>query len=171
MQIMETEIDAADKIISYILGFARIKEPTLQDVDINSVLQETLAKADISKTIKVQAHLGENFPKLKVDVLQIKQVFSNLISNALQAMPQGGELIVTTGKTNTSLSIAFSDTGVGISKENLNKLFNPLFTTKAKGIGLGLIICQIIVEGHRGKIEVVSQEGKGSTFTVTLPIA
>jgi len=171
MDIMQTEIDASDKIISDVLGFARTRPPSLTESEINSVVAEILSSVNIPKTIKVKTNLGENLPKVNVDIAQVKQVFSNLISNAIEAMPKGGELQVTTSQTDTFISIAFKDTGVGIPKENISKLFEPLFSTKTKGLGLGLAACQNIISAHQGKIEFESKENQGATFTVTLPIA
>ncbi len=170
MDIIQAEIDGCDKIISDVLDFARIKPPSITVTEINSVVETSLSKASIPKTIKVQTHLGENLPKVKVDVLQIGQVFLNIISNAIEAMPKGGEIQVTTSQTDTFISTAFKDTGVGIPKKNINKLFEPLFSTKPKGLGLGLAACQNIIVDHQGKIEFKSQEGQGATFIVTLPI-
>ena len=93
-----------------------------------------------------------------------------MISNAVEAMPKGGELSVTTSQTDSFISIAFKDTGIGIPTENIDKLFTPLFSTKTKGLGLGLAACQNIIIAHHGKIEFESKEGQGTTFTVTLPI-
>jgi len=171
MDILETEIVAADKIISDVLEFARTRPPSLATNEINSVIQEVLSNANIPKIIKVQTDLGENLPKLTIDVAQVKQVFLNLISNAIEAMPKGGELRVTTSQADSFIPVAFKDTGVGIPKENIDKLFTPLFSTKTKGLGLGLAACQNIIIAHHGKIEFESKEGQGATFIVKLPIA
>jgi len=170
MDILETEIVAADKIISDVLEFARTKPPSLTEADINGVVETALSKASITETVKVQTDLGENLPTLNIDRAQIGQVFSNIISNAIEAMPEGGELRVTTSQTDSFISIAFKDTGVGIPKENIDKLFTPLFSTKTKGLGLGLSACQNIISAHQGKIEFESKENQGTIFTVTLPI-
>lgn len=111
-------------------------------------------------------------PSILADPDQLAQVFGNIILNAIQAMPKGGELVVKSklGRPK-QIVVSFTDTGVGITKKNLEKLFEPLFTTKAKGIGLGLAVTKLLVEGHGGTIEVDSEVGKGSNFTVKLPIA
>ncbi len=169
MDIIQAEIDGCDKIISDVLDFARIKPPSITETEINSVVKASLSRANIPETVKVQTDLGENLPKLNIDRAQIQQVFFNIISNAIEAMPKGGELQVTTSQTDTFISITFKDTGVGIPKENISKLFEPLFSTKPKGLGLGLAACQNIIVLHQGKIEFKSQEGQGATFIVTLP--
>ena len=115
--------------------------------------------------------MGENLPQIQVDALQLQQVFYNLATNAMQAMEKGGILTVSSCVTHDeTIAIAFKDTGCGIPKENLQKIFEPLFSTNAKGTGLGLSVVASLVESHGGKIEIESEAGKGSTFTVKLPI-
>src|SRR5208283_2876865 len=101
---------------------------------------------------------------------KIKRVFINLIKNAVDAMPNGGKITIDSKEVNGSLEISFADTGTGISDEVMPKLFSPLFTTKAQGMGFGLAICKRIIEAHGGKIMVKTAKSKGTTFTVTLPI-
>jgi signal transduction histidine kinase len=100
----------------------------------------------------------------------MRRVFTNLVTNALQAMPEGGQLTITASQPEEVVLISVQDTGVGIPEEDLPKLFHPLYTTKAKGVGLGLAVCQRLVEAHGGSITVESQVGRGSTFTVKLPV-
>ncbi|MFQ6056618.1 MAG: sensor histidine kinase, partial [Methanosarcinales archaeon] len=113
--------------------------------------------------------LDENIPLIRVDENQLQQVFLNLINNALDAMPDCGILEIITQLKNNIVEIKFSDNGVGISENNLKKIFEPLFTTKAKGFGLGLTICKTLLEGHGGTIEVESEVDKGTTFIIKLP--
>jgi signal transduction histidine kinase len=117
----------------------------------------------------VTTKLGE-IPLMLLDEEQIQRVFQNMILNAVQAMPEGGKLTIQTVKSGGLIEIIIKDTGVGIPKVNFKKIFQPLFSTKTKGIGLGLPICKQIVEDHSGEITVKSEVGKGSTFTVKLPI-
>ncbi len=114
--------------------------------------------------------MDESLPVVSADPGQIQQVFQNIISNALQAMPEGGRLEITTGTKDGFAEIVFKDTGEGIPEENLLKIFEPLFTTKSRGIGLGLAIVKSIIDGHKGEIEVKSEAGKDTTFTVKLAI-
>jgi two-component system sensor histidine kinase HydH len=100
----------------------------------------------------------------------MRRAFTNIIKNAIDAMPNGGKLAIISKKINECVEISFSDTGIGMEKKVIEKLWTPLFTTKAKGMGFGLPICKRIVESHGGKISVESTEGEGSTFTMTLPI-
>lgn len=172
LDILQAEIGNCDKIISGVLDFARLKAPALAKGDINRLVKETLSKAAIPERVRVQTDLEADLPEVQIDTEQIKLVFSNLISNALQAMPEGGELKIITSRVDKFIAIAFKDTGCGLPRENLTKIFEPLFSTKAKGVGLGLAACQTIIEGgHQGKIEVESEVNKGATFTVKLPIA
>ena len=168
LKIIEKEIDSATLIISELLDFTRKKPPILKETDLNSVVAGALSSISIPENVKVITKLGE-IPQTLVDQEQIRRVFLNLILNAVQAMPEGGRLTIQTSKREDSVEIAFKDTGVGIPEENLPKLFTPLFSTKAKGVGLGLVTCKQIVESHGGNITVKSKFGEGSTFTVNLP--
>jgi signal transduction histidine kinase len=99
----------------------------------------------------------------------MQRVFLNLLQNAIDAMPKGGTLTITSKRSNGRVEIAFRDTGVGMTEETMRKLWNPLYTTKAKGMGFGLAISRRVVEAHEGSITVESRPGEGSTFTVSLP--
>jgi len=181
LEILEKNMAKSEKIISGLLDFARSKPPTLCRVNINDVVQEALFHASIpdlpaapnavqAGNIEVVSRLDETLPTILADPDQLGRVFENIIINAIQSMPEGGKLVVKTEVTRPDwMAVCFADTGVGIPKENLKKLFEPLFTTKAKGIGLGLALAKILIEGHGGTIEVKSTEGRGSTFTVRLP--
>ncbi len=168
-EIIENDIKYANKIVNDLLDFSREINLQLSKISIKEVVKRILTEIEIPENIKV-VNLTKNTHVLSVDVSQIKRVFHNIIRNAIQAMPNGGTLKITSRKTKNFVRIGFHDTGIGISKENMNKLFKPLFTTKAKGIGLGLSICKRIVEAHGGKIAVQSEVGKGTCFTVILPI-
>jgi signal transduction histidine kinase len=134
-----------------------------------SIMAETLALIRVPESIQV-SDLAQSEPKIEVDVERMKRVFVNIIKNAIDAMPEGGKLTITSKESDGNLQIAFTDTGVGIPEETLDKLWTPLFTTKAKGMGLGLPICKRFVEAHEGNILVESKVGRGTTFTVTVPI-
>lgn len=115
--------------------------------------------------------LHKALPNIVADPDQLSQVFGNIVLNAVQAMPEGGDLVIKSKLESPKLvAVSLKDTGKGISKENLRKLFEPLFTTKAKGIGLGLTVTKTFVEAHGGTIEVESKVGKGSTFIIKLPV-
>jgi len=160
----------SEHIISSLIDFARPRAPVWQEVDINGIVQETLSRNGVPGNVMVIRRLDESLPAILADPDQLVQVFGNIIRNAIQAMPEGGRLTVKSKVSSPGwVSVSISDTGVGIPPKDQQKLFEPLFTTKAKGIGLGLAVSKILVEGHGGTIEVKSKVGEGSTFTVMLP--
>jgi signal transduction histidine kinase len=171
LDILTKEVATSERIISSLIGFARPKSPTLRKVNVNEVVQEALSRNAVPENVEVVTQLNESLPTITADPEQLGQVFGNIMLNAIQAMPEGGQLLVKSEVPSSGwVAASFTDTGAGIPKENLGKLFEPLFTTKAKGIGLGLALTKTLVEGHGGTIEVESEEGKGSTFTVRLPV-
>jgi len=170
MNIIDESTNYANKIVSDLRDFARTKEPELTEVDLASLIQETLSDISIPENVRVSIRHDQALSKLYADPTQMRRVFTNLTTNAIQAMPKGGELTISTSLRNGFALIAFQDTGVGIPKKDIKELFTPLFTRKSRGLGLGLPICKNVVEAHGGSIEVESQEGKGSTFTVKLPV-
>jgi two-component system sporulation sensor kinase C len=109
-------------------------------------------------------------PTMWVDSNKMERVFINLIKNAIDAMPQGGKLEISSHQKGENVDFTFADTGTGMTEQTKAKIFMPLFTTKAQGMGFGLAICKRIVEAHGGKISAESILGKGTTFTITLPI-
>jgi signal transduction histidine kinase len=172
---MESELTRSTKLIRNLLDFARQSAPTLVETDLNEVVNRALELATHSarlSKIEILKELEPSLPKLMADPSQLQQVFTNLILNAIQAMPEGGKLFLRTSLINNQLKMEVKDTGCGISPENMQKLFTPFFTTKkeVKGVGLGLAVSYGIIQRHRGKIEVQSREGAGSTFTVYLPL-
>jgi two-component system cell cycle sensor histidine kinase/response regulator CckA len=170
VDILEKEVATCERIISSLLGFARRKPPTRRKVNANDGVRDALSRIKAPKNIEVVSEL-QSLPPILADPDQLSQVFGNIILNAIQAMPEGGQLYLRSEVPSPGqVALSITDTGVGIPKENLRKLFEPLFTAKAKGIGLGLAVTKTLVEGHGGTIEVSSEIGKGSTFTVTLPI-
>ena len=166
IQLIDKEITTANKIISDLLDFTRDKTPVRLSVDLNNLVKEMLSKASIPNNIKVITELTESMITVSADPTQIAQVFSNLIENALQAMEDGGTLRVAT-KSNGTAEVVFADDGCGIPQDNLEKIFEPLFTTKTKGIGLGLAISKSLIESNGGSISAESNGTQGSTFTVT----
>ncbi len=170
LQVITNSINYADKIIRDLEDFSATRKPVLLEVNINEIVKEVLSIAEMPENVDLVMELKAP-QELKVDKDMMKRVFMNLTLNGVQAMSgKGGKLTVSTEKVKGFLEIRFKDTGVGIPKDNLDKIFTPLFTTKAKGMGMGLSICKKFVELHDGIIKVESDEGKGSTFTVRLPI-
>jgi PAS domain S-box-containing protein len=176
LDIIASEITNSQRIISDLLDFARTKNPQTQSVALRELVRQTLGRCAIPEKVTVTLDLPESLPKLRIDPNQIGQVLVNLLTNAIQAMPKGGAIQVSARTTTCSgsqencVAIAVTDTGEGISPENRRKLFQPLFTTKVKGIGLGLVACKNLVEANNGRIDVESGLGKGTTFTLTLPV-
>jgi len=167
--IIDEEVDAANKVITDLLGFSRVTKPTVSPVNVAGVIEDALRHAPQPENMDLAKHIDENLPMVMVDADQIRQVFINIILNAQQAMNEGGRLDIRTRSKGKYVEVEFADTGCGIPESAISKIFDPLFTTKAKGIGLGLSVCKSILEKHDGDIRVESEAGRGTTFTVSLP--
>lgn len=171
IDIINTEVVRSEDIISSLLDFAWPKLPVRRLVQVNTVLKESLSRHIVPERIIIVNNSDQNVPEIMADPDKLIQVLGNLITNAIQAMPDGGILTVTTNNTGSdTVAITITDTGTGITEENMSKMFEPLFTTKTKGIGLGLVISKMIVEAHGGHIDMKSAPGKGTAFTIHLPI-
>ena len=168
--IVDDEISSSNKIIDDLLNFSRVAKPAVSPTKIRKVMEDALSYLAVPENVEVINKLDANLPEVEVDANQIRQVFANIATNAIQAMPEGGKLTINARKGDKFLEVAISDTGGGISGDVIGKIFDPLFTTRAKGIGLGLAVCKSIIERHGGAIEVESRAGKGTTFTVKLPL-
>jgi len=169
LDIMEKEIYHAERIISNLLDHARLKKPELKEEDLGEILMESYARSKKPEGVKTFFEL-EKVPKVKVDREQIRRVFSNIIANAFEAMPKGGELFLNLRKEGDKVIVEIKDTGVGIPDDMKEKIFDPLFTTKRKGTGFGLSVSRSIMENHEGAIRVESEEGKGAKFILEFPI-
>jgi PAS domain S-box-containing protein len=179
IELLEREVDRAETIVRSLLSFVRTEEPRREAVDVNALLGETVSGVEIPEVVTTVREMDEDLPTVWADPEQLRQVFRNLISNAVDAMPEGGRLTVETFKTSAvsgkpprpaAVVISIADTGAGIRAEQREKVFEPLFSTKPQGVGLGLALARMLVEAHGGAIEVASQVGEGSTFTVRLPL-
>jgi len=169
LQVIDNSINYADKIIRDLQDFSTTRPPKLEKTDINILIKETLSQVNAPEKVQLTTELAR-LSEINVDQDQMKRVFLNLTINAIQAMENGGTLTISTKQREGAVEISFKDTGTGISKENMEKIFTPFFTTRAKGMGMGLPICKKFVESHSGSIRVESEAGKGTTFTVKLPI-
>ncbi len=163
-----------ENILSALLSFSRPSELKKEKADMRGILEDSLElisyQAD-SRKIRISREFSPSPLFLRADRSQLKQLFLNIFLNALQAMPNGGELKAEVFRKNgQKVLIAVSDTGEGISEENLDKIFDPFFTTKKGGTGLGLSICYNIVKSHNGEIEVKSRVRQGTTVLITLPL-
>ena len=138
--------------------------------DVAAVIESALSEIESQENVRVEKRIDPDMPPVMADEDQLRRVFSNLASSSRDAMAQGGVISVSAKQIDGLAEVAFSDTGAGISDEDIGKIFEPLFTTKARGTGLGLSICQLIVSEHQGTLEVTSKPGQGATFTVRLPL-
>jgi len=170
LEIADDEINASNKIISDLLGFSRVGKPSVSPTQIEKVIEEALSRTPIPENIELTKKLDTELPEVEADPDQIQQVLINMITNAVQAMPEGGKLTIGVREKGEFLELEIADTDGGIPAEAMGKIFDPLFTTRAKGIGLGLAVCKSIIDRHGGHIEVKSQVGQGTTFNIKLPL-
>ncbi len=170
LEIMDKEIDRSTKIINDLLGFTRVAKPTRFKCDIRKVINDSLLRVQIPKNVRLSKDLNPDLLKVLIDENQIGQVLINLIENACQSMAIGGELRISTSESGGFMAINVGDTGCGISEKSIKKMFDPLYTTKPKGIGMGLAVCYGIIDKHNGTIDVNSQVGVGTNMTIKLPI-
>jgi signal transduction histidine kinase len=169
LEIIEKDIAYSNKIINDLLDYSREIRLELTESSPKAVVEEALPLVKIPRNVKV-LDFTEKEPKIEVDFDKLKRAFVNILKNAVEAMPKGGTLTIKSKRTSDDCKLIFSDTGTGIADSMLEKLWSPLYTTKAKGMGFGLPICKRIVEAHGGKIAVETAVAKGTTFTVSIPI-
>ncbi|MBU0616782.1 MAG: hypothetical protein KKI02_03615, partial [Planctomycetes bacterium] len=167
--IIEQETAVADGIISNLVEITRAREPIRQAADLGQIVREVLDRADLPEEIRCHVSLDPDPFVLDLDPGQLRQVLANLLTNAVQAMEGRGEIRVAGSRSADYDTVVFGDTGPGVASEVRALLFEPLVTTKAKGIGLGLTICRQIVERHGGTIELVDDNQRGAAFRVRLP--
>jgi two-component system, NtrC family, sensor histidine kinase HydH len=173
--IMVKEVDRLNRVITELLDFARPKEPRREPHALETVFDQSLRLLQPElekKQVEVQRDFEPRLPLVRVDRDQISQAILNLLLNSLESIDAGGKIRIRLGKRDSppSLRVEISDTGRGIPREDLGKVFEPFFSTKRKGTGLGLAIVHQIVESHGGDIAVESREGTGTTFRITLPM-
>lgn len=183
LRYIESEARRCGHIVSKLLSFVRVPMDQMEPTDLNTLVEHSLELTSNQMKLagtRLRKELASDLPLVNANATNMVQVFTNIIINATKAMPGGGELTVisraaapaSNGKP-TMVEVLFRDTGVGIPEENMAKLFEPFFTTSqpGSGTGLGLYVCYQVVQQHNGEIEVESEPGKGSTFTIKLPIA
>jgi two-component system sporulation sensor kinase A len=169
LELIEKDVQYSNKIITDLLEYSREIRLELTETSPKTLIKEALLLVEVPKNVRV-LDSTESKPRTTMDLEKMKRVFVNLIKNAIDAMPNGGRLALTSKEPNGNVEFILVDTGAGMSKEVIEKLWTPFFTTKARGMGLGLAICKRIIDAHGGKISVKSTVGKGSTFTITIPI-
>jgi signal transduction histidine kinase len=173
LDVAQAEIRRLDFIIEQFLAAIRPTQPQLQRAQVNELIEESvkfLAPELKQEKVVARLDLARGLPMMPLDANQMKQAFYNLIRNACQAMPDGGTLSILTTATDHEVRIIFADTGKGISGANLSNMFQPFFTTRATGTGLGLLIVRRIIREHGGEIELESREGEGTKVTIYLPL-
>lgn len=175
LEMAHSETVRLAEMLRKMLSFSKPEEERRVPSDMNIILDEILLlqqKQLQEHSIVISQNLEEGLPEVNVSKNQLRQVFLNMISNARDAMPDGGTLTVTTRRVNGTILIEFADTGTGIREANLNKIFDAFFTTKdtVKDVGLGLSVCYGFIKDHGGDIKVQSREGVGTTFSITLPV-
>ncbi len=169
LEIIDKAIDYSDKIINDLLDYAREMHLELTKYAAHALVDEAIGMVQVPDRIQILNHVDEE-ARIWVNTDKMMRVFVNLIKNAIDAIPEKGTLKISSCQTRDFVEIAFADTGTGIPEETLQKLFTPLFTTKAQGMGFGLAICKRIIEAHEGTITVKTAVNKGTTFTISLPI-
>ncbi|HVW38885.1 MAG TPA: ATP-binding protein, partial [Pirellulales bacterium] len=172
LERIERQIGLADRVITALSDFARLPVPELHPIGLEVTMKEVVELNQLPEQIKVTLDLPASLPAVLGDARQLQIVFGNLIRNARDAMqPNGGSLAISAESKGGFVAITFADTGGGIPRENLERIMEPLYSTKARGIGLGLAITRSIIDKHGGQLQVASDFGAGSRFTVRLPSA
>jgi PAS domain S-box-containing protein len=178
LTLLQHEVDRAESIVSSLLNFVRTREPQREPVNVNHLIDDILSHTEMPETIDVLRNTDEDFPIALGDSDQLRQAFRNLITNAVEAMPEGGQLTIQISRSHRDLAtpggqviVSVSDTGEGIPEGIRERIFEPLFSTKSDGVGLGLALAHMLVEAHDGTIDLESEKDQGATFTVRLPLA
>ena len=170
---MKQEIHRLDKLVGDFLDYGKPLRLNLQQVPSGKLLGH-IVEIIKAKAVSERVQIVEKYdflPDLMIDYDLMKTCLFNIVSNAFQAMPEGGTLTVTTERTNGRFGLRIADTGAGVPKENLARIFEPFFTTKSNGLGLGLAITKRVIEEHGGKIDLQSVVGEGSEVSISLPLS
>jgi len=173
LNIILDQCSRSSSIINRLLKFARPSRESIQDIRINVSLDSLLELLEYQyslRNIKISRDYAKSLPLVRIDEKEIQEVIMNLLHNAADAMPEGGTITIATSRDRESVRVSVSDTGCGISNENLRKLFTPFFTTKETGTGLGLSVCYGLIKAHGGELKCESKLGQGTRFTIVLPI-
>lgn len=171
LNAIHEETTYVNKIVSDLQDYARPLEPQLEEINTQQLISSTMATIQIPQSVELAVTVEQDCCIMTVDPTMMKRILANLITNALQAMPNGGKLTIAAFKKQDEIHLSVQDTGQGIPYENRAKIFQPLFSTKAKGQGFGLAVVKRLVEAHNGTIVFDSEVGKGTTFAMTIPVA
>ncbi len=175
-RFIEKESERLSTVLMRLLEFSRMDEPNSEDLDANALVDDTILFTEHHLThfrnVSLTVDKGKDLPPVYVDKVHVQQALVNVLINAAQSMPEGGPILLRTGRQGTYVWIAVTDKGLGISPENLTKIFDSSFTTKPKGegTGLGLSLTKKLIEANKGKVEVKSAPGEGTTFRLLLPV-
>jgi PAS domain S-box-containing protein len=171
--IIKDEIGGAERIVADLLDSVRTKPPRPEAVGVQELIERILRKLTVPGNVSIRVEVPVELPRVRVDPLQMGQVFRNLMANGLDAMPEGGTLEIHAEPAPDlgGVVVRVRDTGIGMTAEQLARLFQPLFTTKARGIGLGLVVVKNLTQANGGSVAVTSEAGKGTVFSITLPSA
>jgi signal transduction histidine kinase len=168
---IERHVTLADGVITALSSFAKMPVPNFQPFPIGQCVQEAIETNPVPDSVRVTIDCPSSLPQVLGDVDQLRIVFANLIRNAREAMPQGGSLSIVGRPNERAVEVIVTDTGVGISPEDMHRIMEPLYSTKARGLGLGLAITRTILEKNQGSMRLTSEIGKGTSFTVRLTAA
>lgn len=170
VQRVERNLARAEEVIATLTNYARFREPTATPFSTEACVHEAVEDSDVPGGIEVSYDFPAELPPALADRAQVRLVLDNLVRNAVDAMPAGGRLTIAGRREGDGLEIDVVDTGVGIAPADLPRVTEPLFSTKSRGMGLGLALSRLILDRNRGGLRVASEPGRGSTFTVRLPI-
>jgi signal transduction histidine kinase len=170
ISFVEANLFYIDKIVQDLQDYTKPIRPQKQEMHLQNAVNDALLTVIIPSNIQVSISVNENLTKFEADPSIMRRILTNLMQNAMQAMPNGGQLTLSAQKKGKKVQLTIEDTGVGIPEELKSKIFQPLFTTKAKGQGFGLPVVKRLVEVQGGKISFESKEGKGTKFIIELPL-
>jgi PAS domain S-box-containing protein len=171
LDIINEEIVHASRIITGVVDFAHGRSSRPRPCRLSDIIFRAAIRAQLPRTVRIESQVPDDLPPVNVDPEQMEPVFLNIMANAHQAMPDGGRIGIVASRTNGVVRVAVSDSGCGIAPEHMARLFEPLFSTKVFGVGLGLAICKAFTEANKGTVDIETEVGKGTTVTVTLPLA
>ena len=168
LERIDRQVTLIDNVITALSEVAKLPDPSVVPVPAREILDDVINQVSLPPEVTVDVRIPDDVAAVLADRNQIPIVFKNLLRNARDAMPNGGTITISAHRNGNHLAIAVSDTGVGIAEDDLARILEPLYSTKARGMGLGLAICKAIVEKNGGRLKIASQLGKGSEFTVEL---
>ncbi len=171
LQRIEKQVELSDNVITALSRFAKLPLPTLQPFSVEACLRSAVEETALPAAIELELDCPDSLPHALADADQMQIVLGNLIRNAGDAMPDGGRLTLSAHNGTTNIEIAVKDTGHGIPEDQLSRVMEPLFSTKARGMGLGLSMARAIVEKNNGHLSVESEANRGTTFTIQIPAA